>query len=82
MPRGIVQAIVECERPFSRYWQTLRGRPNCQVVVSRVFSVVMVVFSLHTTLRSDAPVHISTPRPRATATDQFEACAANHVLHR
>ena len=31
---------------------------------------------------SDAPVHIGTPRPRATATGQLEACAANHVVDR
>ena len=31
--------------------------------------------------RSQVSVHVRTPRPRATATDQLEACSANHPFH-
>jgi hypothetical protein len=50
--------------------------------VGLVVGVVIVVFSLESTVRSDVPVHIGTPRPRATVTDQLEARSANHVFHR
>jgi hypothetical protein len=60
------------------------------VVLSRVFSVlisgvivvVIVVFSMYSDRSSDVPVHIGTPRPRATATDQLEADSTNDVLYR
>jgi hypothetical protein len=62
------------------------------VVLSQVFSVlisgvivvviVIVVFSMYSDRSSDVPVHIGTPRPRATATDQLEADSTNDVLYR
>ena len=51
------------------------------VMVVIVVGVIIVVSSLASTALSDVPVHIGTPRPRATATDQLEACSANDVLH-
>jgi len=56
--------------------------------ISALISGVIVVgvgiapFSLKRSLGQNVPVHIGTPRPRATATDQFEASSANDVLHR
>ena len=47
-----------------------------------VVGVINVVLCLESTALSDVPVHIGTPRPRATTTGQLEACSANDVLYR